>query len=356
MAFLSTTVTDKDDLLNQLYTFLDSGGGDGTWTGEFNDAAGTERHIAVTKGNCSVAIGSRTGDVVTKTGTPGGAEDLFNMALATSIDTSFKVYFGDVGVGHPGSLVTTEADNDRIKINDLGATINNAWFFTGTTPVSYCHVVIQIAGDRYTHFSFGIIDPLEQTHTACSYACGTFHQWWDSGATGNNDPSDTDHKIGYFGEDGAGIHTRITDSSVLPIGFGPTAGIYNGNYLTDNMNRVIDPEDHYSNSNVSPHGINDFFMGMDNQAVTGGTAMYALPILFGEDTSPNTGVWLGNLPDVKLINILSHAPGATLDFGSEEWLVFPLKRKGALDEVQGGANAQDAPNTSKLGLAYKKIV
>ena len=351
MAFLSTTVTSKDDLLTQLYTFLDSGGGDGTWTGEYDDNTGTERQIAVTKGNCSVAIGSRTGDVTTKTGTPGGAEDLYSMALATSITVSNKFYYG-----HPGSIVTTETDTDRIKINDLGATINNAWFFTGTTPVSYCHVVIKMAGDRYSHMSFGIIDPLEQTHTACSYACGTFYNWWDGGAVGNNNPADTDHKIGFFGEDGGNLHVRITDSNVLPVGFGPAAGIYNGTSVVYNMFRVLDPEDHYNNSNVSPHAINDFFLGMDNQAVTGGTAMYALPIIFGEDTSPNTGVWLGNLPDVKVVDVLSHAPGATLEFGSEEWMVFPLKRKGALDEVQGGVSAVEAPNTTKYGLAYKKIV
>jgi hypothetical protein len=247
--------------------------------------------------------------------------------------------------------VTTEADADRILVNDWAETINNVWFMSGTSPVSYCHVIAQVAGSRWVHFSFGIIDPLGQTHTACAYAAGVYYQWWDDNAIGNNNPADTDHRVGFYGED-QNVHVRITDANVLPIGFGPTPGIYGGTQLVANMTRVLDPEDHYA---AVVGVINDQFMALDNQPVTGGTPLWGMPVMVAEDVAPDTGVWIGNFPGVAMVNMLSHAPGSTIKQGSEEWLVFPLKRKGALDEVQGQPNVVALANTTKYGLAYKKV-
>jgi len=350
MAFLQTTVTDVTDLLDQLYTFLDSGG-DGTWTGIYNEKLSTERQIGLSKGNCEISWGTRTSDRDQfNSGDPGGFDTILSGALATTVTSNPG---SETYAGHTGSLVSTEADSDRIRCNDLSATINNVWFFSGTSPVSYCHCIAQVDGDRYTHFSFGTIDPLEQTHTACAYAVGTYWVWWDDGASGNNNPADTDHKIGHFAEDGGNCHIRVTDSSVLPAGFGISAGIHSGNQMLDNHTRTITVAGAWANTVDGK--INDFLMALDNQAVTGGTPLFGLPLMVG-DTGIANSCWIGNIPDVRMVNIESHAPGETVKFGSEEWLVFPLKRKGALEELQGGASPIALANSSKYGLAYKKVV
>lgn len=352
MAFLQTTATDLDDLLNKLHTFLAPGGGDGTWTSTFNEDLG-RRYIGLSKGNCFVAIGSRAADL--NISRSPGTDTICSLALSNSLNNNpgSQTY-----ANHPGSLVTTEADGDRIRWNDLAETYNNVWFFSGTTPVSYCHVVVQVGGDRYTHLSFGTVNPLGQTHPAVAYACATYHEWWNADVDCNN-PAASDHQIGHYGEGTltiSNIHVRIPNSSVLPAGYpaiGGSGTIFNGQQTTPNMTRVINPADHYA---AAAGRVNDNFLALDNISVTGGTPLWALPILFREDSAGTSHVWLGNLPGIRMVNIISHTPGETLKFGSQEFLVFPLKRKGGLAEVQGGAQQIQVANTTKYGFAVEKVV
>ncbi len=345
MAFLQTTATGLNDLLNVLHTFLVPSGGDGTWTDEYNELVTPYRQMSVSKGNCHIAFGSETTTV--DTDHSGQTDSAISGALATSItsNTGSETY-----AGHTGSIVTSETDGDRTLCNDLGESYNNVWLMSGTTPVSYCHMIVQVSGERYTHMSFGIADPLDQTHTDCPYLVALDHEWWTDSVQAN-DPGSGSHNVGHYCENN--MQVGIWDTNVLPIGFGPAAGFYNGRNVALNMHRVTNPSEHYA---VGSGAINDYFMALDNQTVTGGTPMFGLPILFAEDISPSEGVWLGNIPDVRMVNILSHSPGETIKFGSEEWIVFPLKRKGGLDEVDGGSSEIATANTSKLGLAYKKVV
>ena len=351
MAFRLTSAADWEALLVELYDFgtgTPAADTDGTWTPEYSEDL-AQRQIAMSKGNCSVALGAQSADIAVDRAP--GTDTTISAALSSSINTANKQYWGP----HADSLVTTSADSDRIRWNDLGETYNNVWMFSGTSPVSYIHCVVQ-TGERYTHLSFGIINPLGQTHPGCAFACATFYEWWSGqGDLSANNPADTDHKIGQFCEDGGNLHVYIPDGTVLPAvdypAIGGTGTVFSGSQINLNMTRVAHPENHDDDAIGK---ILDGFMLLNNSSTTGGTPLWGLPVLFMESASGISQCWLGNLPGVRLVNILDHTPGETKKYGSEEWVVFPLKRKGALDEVQGKPNAIDIANSSKYGLAYLK--
>jgi len=343
MSYLQTTATDYNDLVDKVYSFAVS---TDTWTGVYNAIAdeGTERQIGIEKGNCHVAIGARSGEnPIPKT--PSGTEALVNMGLATALlsGSGQKKYYGQTG-----SLVLTATNAARILINDLGEPpFPNVWFFSGSSK-KHVHCVVQTSGERYTHFSFGILDAAGQTHPDVAYAVSAYYEWWPNGTT-SNDPSASVHSIGHIAESECHV---FVPSGVTPGGFTPSGNaVYANTQLSPTMTRVRQSSDHYS---TAVGAILDFFFAIGNESTTGGTPLFGLPVLF-QETAAASHILLGYLPDVRLVNMGQHTPGETLLYGTEEWLVFPWKRKGLRANLVGGGSPVATANTAEYGFAYKKV-
>lgn len=423
MSYVLTSATDMDDLVDKIHTFGVTT--DGAWTSIYNEDL-ADRQIGIEVSNCHIGIGSTAAD---KSITEGAETDgKLSAALSTSLTVGNKQFWG-----HPGSIVTTSTDLDRVICNDLGVpTWSNVWFFSGTdliaesmdsvaaggssyavsdtitltggtfsvatvlvvdvvsagavtaasivTPgnyttapgdpvaqgstsgsgtgatfnmtysssavdVDYIHVVIQSSAERYTHFSFGIIDGLGQSTADVAFACGMNYEWFISSAF-NNNPTNSAHRVGYLG--GENSNNTFVPASVLPAGY-PASAVFNRTSLTPTMTRGDAAVDHYNNGSIAGK-ILDFFLAADNQLTTGGTALHGLPWLFRE-ADGSSHVWLGNLPGMRLVNISNEAPGTEITQGSDTWVVFPWKRKGLRGDL-----SIDIVNTIEYGFAYKKNV
>jgi len=357
MAYQNTSATDVSDLLDKLYTFATV---TESWTGVYNEvtAAGPPeiRQIAMEISNCHLAMGTRDADLgLDKSGETDGYT---SAALSSSLDSGPPYQYHS----HPDSIVTSETDTDRIRCNDLGEPpFTNVWFFSGdgVGDVDYIHMVVQTAGERYSHFSVGIIDPVGQTHAEVAFCCSMYWEWWLSSFI-NNIPEDDTHKCGYFwGDDEEGqvfIPYSVSDP-VLPAGFqdvSPNGLPFNGNNLTKIRERLIEDSDDWRQA---AGRILDFLQPSYNQPTTGGTLMWGLPMLFRDTGSPRSHIMLGVLPGMRYARIDDVAPGTTLTYGTEEWVIFPFKRKGLRENVAasaGGSDPVDLINTIEWAFAYKK--
>jgi hypothetical protein len=337
MAYQQTSATDYDDLLDKLVTFAVADG----WTQSYN-AAGPPRQIGIYKDNCHISWGARSGENPISRG--GSQYDAFiNGALATALLPGSPQYWG-----HTDSIVTTDTDPDRIRVNDLYGSLTNVWFFSGGVgDMDYIHVVVQAGGERYTHFGFGILDSLGQTHPNTAFACGGYYEWWDA-STNCHNPESTYHEFGHLADENY-AHIRIM-ANTLPSGY-PAAGVYRTlNNMTLVMTRANADADHWA---ASIGKIMDFVFPVGNQLTTGGNILYSIPWLFQEAGSVSH-VWLGRLPGMRIANIAQHSPGATLTQGTDEWLIFPWKRKGLKENLYGAGDPIQECNTAEYAWAYKK--
>lgn len=342
MSYLQTSATDYNDLLDKLVTFAVADG----WTQSFN-SAGPPRQIGIYKGNCHVALGARSGENPIAKGSQNDA--IVNAALSTSLTPGTTQYWG-----HPGSLVTTSTDSDRIQWNDLYGSLTNVWFFSGdgVSDPDYIHVIVQAGGERYTHFSIGILDPIGQTHPDVAFACGGIYEWWDT-STNCHRPENAAHEFGHLGGEGYG-QIRIV-ALTLPSGY-PTAAVYRvDQYITAIMTRVASNDDHWDQSSSENH-LMDFFYPVANELTTGGNSLFSLPWMFREDLAGTSHVWLGRLPGIRLANIAQHAPATVLTQGTDEWVIFPWKRKGLKENLATGGDPIQECNTADYAWAFKKSV
>lgn len=345
MSYSNTSATDWADLLDEISTFVVADG----WTEEYDVDAGNGKQIAFSKGACEMAIGEQNSTLNPITVESGWLDGRLFATLSTGINAGNTQYWG-----HPGSPVTTSTDADRVTLNDLGdaSGFSNVWLFSGPgTGPDYCHCVIQTAGDRYSHLSFGELDPLGMSTPDVGFLTAIYYQFWPSGSA--NSPINSNHKFGHFAPNQAlkAIHVNI-QASTLPASGYDSAGVYTDSSLTRTFTIGDHDDDHYA---ASQGNFLDFFLPISNQLTTGGTAMWPIPVFF-KSTDSTTHVFLGILPGVRLVDIANHTPGSELTFGSETWVVFPFKRKGLQDNLNNGSDPQPEANTISYGLAYKKNV
>jgi len=345
MSYSNTSATDWADLLDVISTFVVADG----WTEDYDVDGAVGKQIGFSKGACEVALGEQNSTLNPVDVGSGFLDGRLFGSLSTGLNASNQQYWG-----HPGSPVTTATDSDRVKLNDLGdaSGFSNVWLFSGPgTGPDYCHVVIQTAGDRYSHLSFGELDPLGMTTPDVGYLWAIYYEFWPSDA---NNPISTDHYYGMFCNTGTALrnaHVNIQANTLPATGF-PSAGVLTEEGLTSLMTMANEDSDHWASSAGK---FLDFFMATSNQLVTGGTALHPIP-WFCQSTDNLSHCFLGNLPGVRLVDISNHTPGSELTFGSETWTVFPFKRKGIEDNLNIGSDPQDDANTISYGLAYKKNV
>jgi len=337
MSYTLTSATDWRDLLDKISTFVVAD----SWTEEYDNGSSTDKQIAFSKGNCHVAIGEQASQNP-MTPEAGWSDARLYSALGTSIDTGNEYFYG-----HPGSPVTGVTDGDRVILNDLAAALSNVWLFSGPgTGPDYCHVVMQTAGDRYSHFSFGELDPLGMSTPDVGYLCSMYYEFWPAGPA-NNPLESYGHTYGHFFT--ANALANVLANTLPASGF-PSAGVLVDTDFTPSFTIGDQDSDHYASLSGK---FLDFFLPVSNQLVTGGTALHPIPV-FCQSSDNITHCFLGILPGVRLVDISNHTPGSSLTFGSEEWVVFPFKRKGIADNLNIGGDPQDDANTLSYGLAYKK--
>lgn len=346
------TVANTGTLLTDLATFATAQG----WTVNRNTFAATSgAALQMTNGVCAIAI---TNETVNVTSFPGGVSTPYTQhrllaALATSIGPAITTYWG-----HPGSLVTSNADTDRMACNFPPGPYNY-WFFAPASGQKYIHVVVKV-GSIYTHFSFGHIDRRQFTHSGVAYIsthaalhyrdnatlASTSH--WDTRETRMigknrwiNGPETTS---------GEQIWQRcIYSPDALPVGWTEHRTFWNGCAPLFHLGSQGPPASQAQAGDAALSRPCQLHIQDGPLGFSGVMPLWPMPVI-PTDTALDRACYIGDFPDTRLVNIGSFTPEQTVTFAGETWQIFPQVRKtpwysAAIDEVSSG----------NLGLAYKVI-
>jgi hypothetical protein len=322
MAYLEGSALDRAELLEALLTFLDANGWD------------------------------RSGDEITNSL---GTTFAFDAALAIPNRATYPS--GSVPDGSFGVKIKTDsfgvAGFSALRYsNDFTGPFAATYFFTdGVT----CAVVVKSANLRYSHIVFGHVDKHDLYTAEVPFVAGISYQWWwrianywsDSDSGFNYIYSDQ-HGFGYFGENNQCI-------SLVPDGVvDPTLGFTDGLHYPDWHNTSHQypwVSNAYDSGNVGESFILDYFTGVQNQSMTGGVPLHALPVIVDAGT---VLCYLGELSLVRLVNIVGLSPGQVISFAGDDWVAFPMKQQGDVNAQVGGATPLPICNSGYYGLAFKK--
>lgn len=365
MAYLATSASDWRDLLNVIKSFAVTTNG---WTAVYDQIA-AKGQLGISKGNCFLAIGAtrNSGDTADANtfartdavngGTVPDAE--IRMCLGTSLTVGNTKYWG-----HPGSPATSATDTDTVIVNDLAGPFTNVWLFSPADG-NAIHVVVQSAAERFTTFSFGLIDVKDLNQPRCGYCCGSSFTWWPNVADFSANSSSyfnwvqgSFHDWGFFGYN-AHQNTMIPAGLLnLAYTWGVTAPVVVASAAPSIANSIAVgdlPSDF--NSGTRALGMLDQFLRISNQATTGGIVLHPFPWIFENGTS-DTGIsaWLGEIPEARLVNMTGINPGQEIKYASDIWVCFPWKQKGLYENSNFGPTPLPICNTQEYGIAFRKIV
>lgn len=368
MAYSLTSATSLKNLLSAIVTFATAQG----WTISYDDSAGSGGNggqIGLSSGNCYVAIGeqSASDNPTAVTGDGGSFSDgRLYMALGTSLTPTNKKYWG-----HPGSLVTTAADADRVGVNDIWGSMTEVHFFG---DVDYIICCVKSSSERWTTFSFGNLDVLGMAAPACGYCYGCWFPYWDTTDSSQNSHRNTNLVWGGWPI----IDSFTTSFSTNPAHIMMPADLLDSTYGFDATSRVvkynakatgenirmwplcttyntqgwIEPSPNYLSNNTAPY---DHLLYCRNQAVTGGISLFAMPVILHDDNI-NFQCFVGNFPDIRICRMIDAAPGEELTYGTDTYKMVPLKRKGTRKNAGfDGGTYDNKANTYDVGYAIKKV-
>lgn len=364
MAYQLTSAAGWRDLLSVIRTFALANG----WTSVYDQIA-AKGQMGIQKGNCRIAMGSTRNSGDTADANTFNRTDVINGGTIPDAEISFALAQTLVAGttrywGHTGSLVTTATDGDRCTVNDLAAAnFPNVWLFSPADGNSIV-VVVQTAADRFVTFAFGELDVRGLDQPRAGFCCGASYVFWPNqtnvadASYGPNNPGLGNNPQGMLGDSGqlnCFIPTGILNTSYAH-GITPPVIVANtspGIYTS--MNRQTSRSSQVSSNTAGR--LMDFFMAVNNQSTTGGIPLHPLPF-FLENGASESGImtWLGEIPDVRLVNLQGLSPGQEIRFASEIWTVFPWKRKGNPENMRGNVNPQAPVNTGDYGWAIKKVV
>jgi hypothetical protein len=250
--------------------------------------------------------------------------------------------------------------SQEARVNDMGGPFSNVWMFSPANGDAI-NVVIQTAADRFTHFSFGFLDPRGMHETDVAYVSGLYWFWWrdrenyQNNNSPFNNPGAGEHQIGVFG-DRHEVHHAIPDGLL-----DPAFNFRDGGWVTQDSGNAPNVWQtctrffrRIDGTNETHGYMLDFFMAVDNQAQTGGVALHALPVIV-YSIARDAKAYIGEFYDIRLCNMSGLAIAQTLSFADDEWMVFPLKQLGTPEATMNSVAPQPYCNSIYYGLAYRKV-
>tara|TARA_R110002153_G_scaffold104852_1_gene242993 strand:- start:9004 stop:10017 length:1014 start_codon:yes stop_codon:yes gene_type:complete len=335
MAYQTGSATDLGDLLTKLDTFMVANG----WTqDDFDDGAtdAAQGFAQWNKGNVHVGV-------KWVANAPG------NMSIHQALGNAGAVFPGahtdDSGNGYNAAFGADVNLDDERCVNDIGdGPFFSYHFFEQDSGPAYVHVVVEIESETFRHFGWGTLEKFNDW-TGGEYCYGHFaDEGVNSSAvdTAANVPFDgvatstsplratTIHVEGF-------AHQGASEKWMLHLG-GATVDSASFNDTAGNAKRVT-----FGGNRGGPMA---FPMGQHRADIsTGHIPLYPWTIMARDFTS-QFAYLLGNVPDVRGIDIFNFAPGQEVTIGSDVWIVFPQVRR-TEDNIVG--------RTYYAGTAYKKV-
>lgn len=355
MGFQAGTATNVNDLLDQLRIFAVAQG----WT--------IDRFIQTDSGGANNGADDMWLQLHSL---QGGFHNLISTVENDDVNTSIypKPWirgFGATGVNllsnlfsaQPGSSWSSNGDTND-SVSALGA--QEATFttdalkgpFTGYNffgNSQYLHCVVEITPGEYAHFGVGTTDK-KGTWDGGEYGFGVSWKYTLSEiAADSSNAYDIDHHyfMGYRGTGSSNGRNGCSGYNKIDL-----------NSRTDDWARMetITPTSSRSivTSNASPinndRGLYQIQRNCPPNRINGVAPLdpFILTVAVRDE-----GTYIcQQVPDMRFVNIETLTPGQSIFYGSDEFIVFPYKKKGAVVDLQ----QQGELNSWNMGVAYRKVV
>lgn len=343
MSYSSITPTNLDDIFVQLNTFLTGTPG---WTCNKGTSGSTGYFSARKNSGASYDIGfAAQWDTATPANV--GIYQWYNAAYATGTPAGGQT--NDSGNGAVGTLNNTNFGTNRHVA--LTNTPLQAWFFEDD---HYFHVVVETAANTYAHFGAGQLNKFnnftggeyvygQRFNTSSSVAQLTRSSTFlldgrlDNGASPDN-LTNAQLYAATVHVEGIGEQTG-SEKWMVCMGSGQASGSL-GTDRASNARRHI----------LGGHRAGFFAANFGRFRATIGRAvvpMYPIiPIHWNRSTNNQT--ILGQMKDVRGINIYNFANEEEITVGSDTWVVFP-------QYIRSPTTSTAAGFTGHAGIAYKKV-
>jgi hypothetical protein len=309
--YTETTATSVEDLLDQIAIAAAAEG----WTVDRNALVGSLRTVTLHK----------SGDYIHLWNT---AVDHFFMRGSTGYDGL------ETPDNQPGMSET------RAQCNCYDGPFGEVFFFADDSPAEHFHVVINIDGIRYRHATFGMLDKFG------AYTGGTYFDaihWDDADGTANGNPLDLDH------------HQLFSCSSAANTNIGAVRCDLDGE--TDYFAGFANPGEltgpnatgGFGSENAGEGGsygdgfrTKSAFYDRSINTWTGRTPLQHIQIRV--QRADNFYTPIGEVPNIRFLNMTRYVAGEEFTLGADTWKVFPWIK-------QGGT----APHSQQFAFAYKKV-
>ena len=349
MAYTTGSATNLDDLLDKLNTFM-------TGTPSTSIVGGWVRDDV----NLGVADAAQ-GYMIWSKGTLNiGVKWVHNAPNNMSIHqaTAYAAsgfpgaQTNDSGNGYNAAFGTDAALEGERCVNTIGDGPFESYHFFGDATLNYVHVVVQTESEVFRHFGFGDLEKFNDW-TGGEYCYGH----WQYETVGTNSHAiygkTTCFLDGLFDDTTNGFRAATVRATGLPHQGGSEMWLQ----CLGGVNPATwDPTDFPDTATFDKQQCSGGFRAgpvawplgqWRSDVATGHIPMYQFAVFtMGTVTATLSAYFLGNVPDIRGIEIFNFAAEQEVTIGSDTWVIFPMARRTA-DNVLN--------RTYYGGVAYRKV-
>lgn len=224
--------------------------------------------------------------------------------------------------------------------NKLGiGTFPNVYLFGANSPKSYIHCVIEFQSGSYAHLAFGEMDKVGTWTGGEYYGAG----FWSQGGGDIDIPQSIEHQEHFTSHQ---YNAGTMKGSIRCVTTSPTS---NWLVMGSTTNAIRNSVQTRASTVTGPRGewMSEQLMRIRTSPFSGLTPLVPIQVFFLDiGLTPDVYHYLGQIRDVRGINMTTLTPAELITIGGDDWMVFPMR-------VRNGAAASE--NSSVLGFAYKKI-
>jgi hypothetical protein len=239
-----------------------------------------------------------------------------------------------------------DLDNERC-VNDIGdGPFPSYHFFEQDSGPAYVHVVVEISSETYRHFGWGEMEKFNDW-TGGEYCYAHF-----ADENTNSSAVDTGADVPFDGIDsGASGSTARRGATIHAEGLPHQGGSEKWLHHAGGVS-ADDTDFNDTAGNTKRLAFGGMRGGplwpltqFRSDVSTGHIPLTPLAI-FTRDFTNDFVYFLGNIPDIRMVDIFNFAAGQEVTIGSDTWVLFPQVRR-TEDDVTG--------RTYYAGIAYKKV-
>jgi hypothetical protein len=285
-------------------------------------AAGGAQLVA---SNGDVLVGLRS------TTTGSGANRLYMFDGIPPFSGTLDTMNGNSGIRYTDAEIVSAAQPGARHLQKWVGPFPNAHIFTND-PSTYLHVAVEIATGIWKHMMFGNIIKFGTWTGGGYYAAQT----WSEAENQINNPGSNGHLFPFDNSFSSALAAQWT----LHYQDGGVA-----NWITPGSPYTLNSVSRQSARGGFRGGTGAIFKAYRESPFSGRIPL--APVLIQRvrtEDNPDTIRWVGQVPDIRMLNITNLAPGESMMIGADEYIAFPLVAKNGV----GTTNF----NSGTEGIAY----